>query len=286
MHRVRVARRAAPGARTRAPRPRAAAVDRIADQRMADVLQVDADLVRAPGFEAAFDQAPHLRRSARARGSWCAPPCRAASTAMRVRAPGRGRSARRSRRAPAARRAPARGRCASRCARRAAHEVGLRGRGSSRPPAGRSCPCPADARCRRAAPGAAPARACSSAFSSVPSGLPAPGCTTSPAGLSMTIRSSSSYTIVERHALRRRRRARRRRRRRERDLLAAHGLRARARRCAPSTRTWPGLQPCLQPAARILRETARQRLVQAQAGELRAGTAQPSSAHRQYNFAP
>src|SRR4051812_1405765 len=35
---------------------RAAAIDRIADQRMADVLEVHADLVRAAGLEATFDE--------------------------------------------------------------------------------------------------------------------------------------------------------------------------------------------------------------------------------------
>src|SRR5213075_62165 len=36
--------------------PRAAAIDRVADQRVADVLEMHADLVGAPGLEAAFDE--------------------------------------------------------------------------------------------------------------------------------------------------------------------------------------------------------------------------------------
>src|SRR6185369_10819111 len=35
---------------------RAAAIDGVADERMADVLEMHADLVRAPGLQAAFDQ--------------------------------------------------------------------------------------------------------------------------------------------------------------------------------------------------------------------------------------
>src|SRR6185295_17494914 len=38
------------------PVPRTATVDRIADQRMADLLQVDADLVCSAGLEAALEQ--------------------------------------------------------------------------------------------------------------------------------------------------------------------------------------------------------------------------------------
>ena len=75
---------------------------------------------------------------------------------MRVRCTGGGRSARRwCRRAPPCR-ARARGRCASPCAPRAGAPASAARARSSRPRAGRSCPCRGDARCRRA-------RRCSSA---------------------------------------------------------------------------------------------------------------------------
>ena len=61
-------------------------------------------------------------------------------------------------------------------------------------------PCPADARCladaHRRSPASSSPQCASSAFTSVPSGLPGAGCTTRPGGLSSTIRSASSNRIV------------------------------------------------------------------------------------------
>ena len=50
-------------------------------------------------------------------------------------------------------------------------------------------------RSRPPIPDSVPPQWCRSAFTSVPSGAPGAGCTTSPAGLSMTMRSASSYTM-------------------------------------------------------------------------------------------
>jgi hypothetical protein len=67
-----------------------------------------------------------------------------------------------------------------------AHQVGLRGPGSWPPPAARWCPCPGDARCRRAGWRQA-RRVMQQGIEQRAGQLPLPGCTTSPAGLSMTM---------------------------------------------------------------------------------------------------
>ena len=95
------------------------------------------------------------------------------------------------------------GRC---CAWRTAAPA-LRGRRRSwRPPAAPTCPCRCGGRCRagrrRRCPTGCPPQWWSKALTSVPSRLPAAGWTTSPAGLSMTSRCSSSKTMTERDVLR------------------------------------------------------------------------------------
>ena len=106
-------------------------------------------------------------------------------------------------------------------------------RGSSRPPADRWCPCPADARCPARGTRRARAHGAAARSASVPSRLPAPGCTTRPAGLSMTTIASSSCTISSAMRLgrgaRRRARARPRRARRARRRTTLRLL-----RCAPA----------------------------------------------------
>ena len=174
--RGRAALRAAPGGGTRSPAPRlracpragpracgargrAPTVGRIADERMTDRAHVHADLMRAPGVEAALRAASHVGEPLERRDSACAPACRArrppsacaavgwrpigASTSPAARDP-----AVHEREVLALDRARLRAGAPDRSARRA----------SSPPPAGRWCPCRADARCRRAGRRRAPAR--------------------------------------------------------------------------------------------------------------------------------
>ena len=106
----------------------------------------------------------------------------------------------------------------------------------------------------------------SSPFISVRSGTPAPGCTTRPAGLSITMRSASSKTMSS-------------------GIVCARGAASGAAGGASSMCSPPrtacarlraraidadvaGRKPGLQPVARILREEARERLVQPRAAEL------------------
>ena len=202
----------------------------------------------------------------------CARACRSSTTAIVVRC----------RRMPADRRIDRDRRARRRRARRRgirasrvrACELRARGRSAPRPScATTSSPLVSlSRRCTMPARGSAASAGawCSSAFSSVPSRLPLPGCTTRPAGLSSTMSASSSCTIVERDrpaaaiGERRRRRppARRRRaRRRATRRFAADD--------APSTRHVAGVDPALQAAARMLRHELRERLVEAQARERR-----------------
>ena len=105
-----------------------------------------------------------------------------------------------------------------------------RGRSWSRP-SRRSCPCRGGGRCPGRSTPPMPERSlqwCSSALTSVPLAWPAAGWTTSPAGLSITIRSASSYRIASGMASGTRlerlgRRARRPRSRRRRAARAGLG---------------------------------------------------------------
>ena len=107
----------------------------------------------------------------------------------------------------------------------------------------------------------------SSAFCSVRSGLPAPGCTTSPAGLLTTMTSSSSQAIDERRAPARRpgrrphraRRARRARRPRRCRAAAARGRRRAACR----------VDAALEARARELRQGSASAWSRRRAGRLR-----------------
>jgi hypothetical protein len=180
------------------PRVDAAAVPGVADQRVTDRPEVHPDLVGATGLERHVQSASSLGRPYRS------------TTSYSVRAGGRrpprpssadrgdrGRSARRSRRAvrsggPTRARRRRRGRVSTNCS----ISVGRRRRYGRRRAAGAAgVEAVHDARAasprpRRPSSG----KRASSPFTSVPSGLPAPGCTTSPAGLSTTITSSSSWT--------------------------------------------------------------------------------------------
>ena len=216
MDRIPARRRAAPVAEKSPPRHRPpprlgvlargglrrAAIGRVADQRMADMGQMHADLMCAPGLEPAFDQRGERRgppaEASPARDSACAracparaaPPCACGRTGLRAEV-----ALDHARRRRAARPRPRRCRRARRRARRTAWRgCAWRARSWRRPEA-RWCPCRAGARCRAAPRRRCPSRSpqwASSALTSVPSGLPAAGCTTSPAGLSMTMRSASS----------------------------------------------------------------------------------------------
>ena len=176
-------------------------IDRIADQRMADRRHVDAHLMRAPGFQPAFDQ----RRAVAAADH---PPVRHRALAARrstiaifLRLVARPRERRSTVPAGGGQagddREIARDRC---CARRTGPRA-PRARGRSwRRPSAPTCPCRCGGRClaarRRRCPTACRRQWWSSALTSVPSRLPAAGWTTSPAGLSITIRCSSSKTMT------------------------------------------------------------------------------------------
>ena len=195
------AARAAPAARTTAPRAATAcgaapaAIRRIAQQWISDRRSDARGSGACARFRAGTARASRPR-TVRARPHACARPCRlpprpstcvasdAGRSAHRWSSPARDRRARApdTRASPCAPRAGARGPCA-----RAA---------SWPPPSGRSCPCRAGARCPRAAAWRAPARDAAVRSSSVPSRLPLPGCTTRPAGLSSTTRSASSCTTA------------------------------------------------------------------------------------------
>ena len=102
----------------------------------------------------------------------------------------------------------------------------------------------------------------SSAFCSVRSGLPAPGCTTSPAGLSMTNTCWSRMHDRQRDRLRFGLGRRPRRSAATSHLLAAVDLVPRPARRAVDEYL-AGVDPGLEPAARIIRQQRRQRLVEA-----------------------
>ena len=163
--------------------PAPAAVDRIADHREADVRQVHADLVRAPGLELHAHQRVRAEALAR-RGSGSprgarrrAPPCGCAAC-------GGGRSAHRScRRRSCTPVHSARYSRRDRARRQGRHQRGVRlGRARhDQQAAGVLVEAVDEPGARHAA--RASGRAPSSAFCSVCAGLPAPGCTTRPAGL-------------------------------------------------------------------------------------------------------
>ncbi len=246
---------------------------------MAEVRHVHADLVRASGFEAALEQRG-VERSVPERGSGCAPACRPAHD----------------RHARALHRMPANG-GVDRAARRqaAAHQrqilalhacapaAGAPGRSappaSWPPPAGRWCPCRGDARCRRAATAPSCGRMMQQRVEHRALQLPLPGCTTSPAGLSITM-----------HVRRLRRRWRARSPPRAAPFGRSHG-RGELRRVSPPHTFCRGLgggavyrhparsNPALQAVARIFRQQLRQSLVQAQPATFAAGT--PSAPRRE-----
>ena len=164
---------------------------------------MNAHLVGAPGFQPAFDQRGGVQRFQRLVMGDRVLAARPSSTsaiflrladerAMRAahRAGGRRRDGRRR---PRDRRARSNGR---RTGGPALHAR----RRSWRRPAGPRCPCRCGGRCPGRAtppmPESWPRQWCSSALTSVPSRLPAAGWTTSPAGLSTTIRCSSSKTMI------------------------------------------------------------------------------------------
>ena len=188
---------AAPGTR---------AVGRVADQRMADMGEVDPDLVGPAGQQPALDQRgmpksfgaePRARPDSGsppvARGFRRPPPSfcgwRAAADIAGDLADGR------------CRHAPDDG--AIGALDPAQRKIAATARGapsrSWRRRSGRWCPCRGDGRCRAGAPRRSPTRlgpqCASSALTRVPSGLPGAGWTTMPAGLSMTIRCASSKRI-------------------------------------------------------------------------------------------
>ena len=176
---------------------RRAAVGGVAHDRVADGLQVHPDLVGAAGLEAALEQR-HVGLAVRPRR-----PRRRCARRARPRAPPSAwvgaptaRSARRSRpRASRGRPTPARRSGARRRGRRASRRgpsyAGCVRATTSSPLVSRS------RRCTMPGPGGSPTPAISGyrasrPFTSVPSGWPAPGCTTRPAGLATTTTSSSS----------------------------------------------------------------------------------------------
>ena len=142
-------------------------------------------------------------------------------------------------------------------------------RPSSRPPAGRSCPCRGDARCRRAARRRAPARA-QQRVEQRAVRLAGAGMHDQAGRLVDDDQVGVLVHDLERHALRRRgdRVRRRAAARAPRCSPPVTGLRAAA--ALAVDRDVAGLQPGLQAVARVLREQARQRLVEAQPAELRA----------------
>ena len=240
------------------PRRRAArdheppAVDRIADQRKAGVREVHADLVRAAGLQ--HHAHPGVARgSARSRGNGSRPRGRPTRTrhAQPVDADA-GRSARR------------------RCRRRSCTPMQTAWYSRWMPRAGSAATSarvqPQRARDDQEAAGVlvepvhdagarhlASAGSCaSSAFCSVPSGLPAPGCTTRPAGLLMTMTLASSQTIDERHRLRPRRHGVLDRRIHAHQLTPGHGVAG--PRDATVHADLPGIDPALQARARMLRQ--------------------------------
>ena len=177
-----------------------AAVGAVADDRVADRGEVDADLVGAPGLQPAAQRGDLRRvgRSCAARGTRCGPGARRRRPPSASGRGGRGRSGRRSprrvRRVAPHQRAVGRARrggpasaatsaaYAAACGRRRAARW-CRRRGGGRCPDGAASPTPASSGKRASRP-----------LTSVPSGCPAPGWTTSPAGLSTTITSSSTWT--------------------------------------------------------------------------------------------
>ena len=130
-----------------------------------------------------------------------------------------------------------------------------------------TCPCRGDGRCRRAAASRGAASYASSAFCSVRSGFPAPGCTTRPAGLSTTRTSASSQATTSGECLRDVR---------DGVLVGRVELDALA---AGDDVAWPQhaaidaqhsvVDPALQARARELRQGVGQRLVEAPPGRLR-----------------
>ena len=186
------------GAQVAGHAPVDAAVERVADDRMADRAQVDADLMRPPGVDRDLRQRQHRGRSAR-RGRCASPPrgCAARGRFARHLLPvrsDRGRSARRCGGRPAPRPTPARGIPSRLRARETGAPAPRAPRRAWRRPSGPTCRGRADARCPAASrrrcrsdrrrDGAARSPACR--WRARP-----PGCTTMPAGLSTTIRSRS-----------------------------------------------------------------------------------------------
>ncbi len=104
-----------------------------------------------------------------------------------------------------------------------------------------------------------------SAFTSVPVALPAAGWTTIPRGLSMTMISSSSNTILSGMSLRRGRR-RLRRRQCDGDGVAGVDAMARIADCAPADRHFAGKDQGLQPRARQVGDRYGERAVEPIAG--------------------
>ncbi len=128
----------------------ASEVGGIAQQRMADGVQVHADLVRAAGLQAALEQATSPRRRA-ALGSASALVCPSRPRPCACAAPDDGRLGPRLCLPRMGHPAPPRGSHAVRCAPGAGAPGWFAPPASSLPPAARWCPCPAGARCRRAA---------------------------------------------------------------------------------------------------------------------------------------
>ena len=225
-----------------------------------------------PVSSAAFDQRAR-GRSARARDSGARGLAAVRDRHARARCADRGRPARRS--LPLAgglavheREVVALHACApASCS----HEGGLRVDGLARRPAARSCPCRGGARCRRAARRRAPARARAARSAACRSRLPAPGCTTRPAGLSMTISAASSCTILSGIFCARGAPASGRRGGVERDRSPpVTGVRGERR--APSTLMCPSRSQSCRRLREYCGEEPRERLVEAQPAASPRGT--------------
>ena len=134
---------------------------------------------------------------------------------------------------------------------------------------GRSCPCPADGRCRRAARARAAARDAATHSAGVPSQLPAPGWTTSPAGLSTTS-----------NAHRPRRRWKRRSLRGRSGVSCGSDSGSTTTRSPPRTRA--SAQPDVRPASRVRRRSTlgagRAKIAATRARSARRSAGRPASA--------
>ena len=221
-----------------------AAVQRIADDRVADRAQMHADLMRPAGVDRDLRQRQHAAEVLGAddpRHRLAAAP-RARRHLLPVRRD-RGRSARRSAARPAPRPRPAR--CIP--SRPRGRETGAPAprapRRAWRPPSAPTCRDRADARCPGRFSPPMPLRSStwwSSALTSVPLACPAAGWTTMPAGLSTTMRSRVLVDDRQRQRFGLRRRL-------DRlghvdgDRLAGLRPAGSAFASRPSTRTWPSL---------------------------------------------